>query len=173
MNWYNLFKFAAIKLLHGTSSNFTEFDLSFAGQRDWGDYGTGVYLTTNDYMARSYAHESAKNHGGNPVVYLVEANVSNLANMDDPNLLSIISQETNAPFPKKLEPGKPQSRPEGESRDIREFLIKLGYDGVIVRDIEYVVFDPAKIKILKAFDLTDNSGDLTDNSDIVPFWLDS
>lgn len=164
MNWYNLLKFAAIKLLHGTSSNFTEFDLSFAGRRDWGDFGLGVYLTRSDGLAKMYAQDSVKDYGGDPIVYLVEANVSNLADMDDPNLLSKVSNETSALFPKENKPGEPQSRPEQESRDITELLTRLGYDGVTLNDArECVVFDPAKIKILESYNLRENR--------TVPFWL--
>jgi len=163
LNWYSLLKFAGIKLLHGTSSSFNQFDLSFAGQRDWGDYGVGVYLTPSDYMAKEYAAEAVKSRGGKPVVYLVEANVSSLANMDDPGLLSDVSKNTDAPFPKKLETGQKQSRPEQESRNITEFLIQLGYDGAR-HGKEYIIFDPAKINILKSFDLTSNIND-------VPSWL--
>ena len=163
-NWYRV-KIAGKQLLHGTSSEFEEFDLSHAGRRDWGDYGVGVYLTINDTMAKSYAQESAQANGGHPVVYLVDADVSNLAPMDDPELLETVSRETGAPFPKTLTPGEKQTRPQVESQSIRDFLIEAGYDGVIVSNgWECVVFDPSKIKILKKFEL---GGEQT-----IPFWLD-
>jgi len=165
MSWYRQLKFASIKLLHGTSSNFTQFDLLFAGQRDWSDDGIGVYLTPNATLAKSYAKNAVESRGGRPIVYLVEANVSNLANMDDTDLLSMISSNTGAPFPKELEPGKNQSRPEEESRNITEFLIASGYDGVVARNgNEYVIFDPSKINMLKSFDINNEN-------DNMPYWL--
>jgi|6_EtaG_2_1085325.scaffolds.fasta_scaffold06269_8 GNAT superfamily N-acetyltransferase len=146
MNWY---KQSSVRLLHGTSSEFEQFDLSFAGERDWGDFGLGVYLTRSDGVARSYADDAVKAKGGVPVIYEVEADVYNVANMDDPEIWSIISEKTGIIQEKVLIPGEKQSRPEQDSKVISEVLVSMGYDAAKGRNgYEWVVFDPSKIRIV-------------------------
>jgi len=115
-------------LYHGTSHEFNNFDLHRAGERDFGDIGVGIYLTFHPRLAQMYAYESAKNSGGEPIVLVIKHTLKNIADLSDEKLLSQITQETGAPFPKKLDliAGK-QTRSHEESLAITHYLKKLGY----------------------------------------------
>lgn len=162
MNW--LTKISSIRLLHGTSSSFDEFDLSHVGQRDFGDFGYGIYLTKKDGLAKAYAYESAKASGGEPVVLEVIADVTSMADFDDPELFNALTNETGVPAEKELFPGQKQTRPKADSLAIRDFLISRGFDGVYGRGrSEVVIFDSSKLRIVRKFNA---------DSDAIPFWLD-
>lgn len=150
MNW--LTKIASQTLYHGTNVDLSQFDLSFAGQRDWGDLGIGVYLGRKPLFAEFYAEDAAKAKGGRPRVYEVRADISNTANMDDPQVLKQVQSCTNAPFPKQIEPGQGQSRPPQESREIAECIQSLGYDSAsLYNGQEIVVYDPSKLHIVREY----------------------
>lgn len=136
-------------LYHGTNKKFDSFDISFAGARDWGDYGVGVYLGTTPGLAVSYAHEAVKNNGGGvPVVCVVRANLTNVANFDELmegiRSVGVPQQKDTSQF---RDDGM-QSRPEGDSRGITEFMTSRGFDAVRV-GTEVCVYDPSKLSITR------------------------
>jgi hypothetical protein len=136
-------------LYHGTSYEFKSFNLQHAGERDFGDNGFGIYLTSNPRLAQIYAYESARNSGREPVVLVIKHTLKNIADLSDQKLLNQITQETGAPFPKKLDliSGK-QTRSHEESMAITRYLTKLGYDGA-KKGSEVVAYDPAKLEIIR------------------------
>lgn len=155
MNWLqkSIEKFSAGpylggSLYHGTNSKFDSFDLSFAGSRDWGDYGVGVYLGTTPRLAISYAHEAVKNNGGVPVVCVVQANLTNIANFDELmegiRSVGVPQQKDTSQF---RDDGM-QSRPEADSRGITEFMTSRGFDAARV-NTEVCVYDPSKLSIVR------------------------
>ena len=146
-NW--LQKIASVILFHGTSKKFDSFNLDFAGQRDWGDYGFGVYLSKRRSLAEEYAFEAVRKDKGIPVVYKVLANIHNTAYFGDKEFERQVSKDIDAPFPKTLYPGEPQTRPRNESQGISAYLQSLGYDSATnASGWEIVVFDPNKLKIV-------------------------
>lgn len=136
-------------LYHGTNKTFDSFDISFAGARDWGDYGVGVYLGTTPGLAISYAHEAVKNNGGGvPVVYVVRANLTNVANFDE-----LMEGIRSVGVPEQKDPSQfrddgMQSRPEDDSRGITEFMISRGFDAAKV-GTEVCVYDPSLLSITR------------------------
>ncbi len=148
MNWLKKISGTPYRgtLYHGSSSEFEQFDLSFAGQRDWGDYGVGVYLSADSSgLAREYAQEAVKQRGGNPLIYVVKANLSNVANFDE--LMEGI-RSCSVPEDKVNTPGEPQTRPECDSRAITEFMTSRGFDAARVGN-EVVVYDSALLEVVK------------------------
>ena len=103
---------------HGTNAEFTEFKANDSGELD---LGGGIYFTNKDYRA--------KNYGGRVI----------------PAYLSIKN-----PFLTTDETGLKKLGKYGQqgykSKEIREQLISDGYDGVIDKDGNYVVFDNRQIK---------------------------
>lgn len=146
-NWFT--KVASVELMyHGTNRTFDSFDVSFAGARDWGDYGVGIYLSNRVGLAITYAHEAVKNNGGgDPVVYVVKANLSNVASFDE--LMEGI-RSVGAPEDKDTtiqESGK-QSRPEADSRNITAYMVSRGFDAARV-GMQVVVYDPSLLSITR------------------------
>jgi hypothetical protein len=151
-------KIAYTRLLHGTAAEFGSFDLSFSGQRDYGDFGYGVYLTPSESMASSYATEAAQKTGGTPVILEVRVTALNFADLDDPSVWAGIEEATGAPKDKELTPGEPQTRPVEDSKAITEFLVSSGFDGAFGRGKnEVVVFDPSLLEVVRKYDLADQS----------------
>jgi len=136
-------------LFHGTNKKFDSFNISFAGARDWGDYGVGVYLSTTPGLAVSYAYEAVKNNGGGePVVYMVQANLSNIANYDE-----LMEGIRSVGVPENKDPSifrddGMQSRPEGDSRGITEFMTSRGFDSAMVGR-QVVVYDPSLLTVIR------------------------
>ena len=114
-----------VTLYHGTNKTFDSFDLMFSGERDWGDWGLGVYLSPKPGLAVMYAEEAAK-AGGEAVVYVVEANLSNTAEFHE-LLESILAVEAPEEKDTTVTDGK-QTRPETDSRAIAEHMIGRGFD---------------------------------------------
>ena len=140
-------RYASRHYYHGTSGDFTEFELSEAGARDFGDFGLGIYLTPSSVLARTYAYASAKKTGREPKVLVVNVRVRKTADVDDPDLQKRIADATGAPFPKRLT-GGPQTRPRSEATAITRFLQSGGYDSALGRGgKELVVFDPHLLSI--------------------------
>jgi len=145
MNWIQKISNDLYTLYHGTNKIFDSFDLSFAGARDWGDFGVGIYLSTRSSLACDYAWESVKHNGGNPVVYVIKANLSNVANFNE--LMKGI-RSVGAPEEKDvsyMQSGL-QTRPEIDSRAITEFMINHGFDSARVGE-QVVVYDPSLLSI--------------------------
>jgi len=136
-------------LYHGTNKRFDSFDLNFAGARDWGDFGIGIYLSSSSNLATVYAHEAVKNNGGGePVVCIVKANLSNIASFDE--LMDCINS-IEVPIEKDLTNIKSdglQSRPEIDSRKITECMISRGFDSAQVGQ-QFVVYDSSLLSITR------------------------
>lgn len=139
------------RLYHGTSGDFDQFDLTYAGTRDYGDFGIGIYLTPSSTLASMYANNAYKENGQEPFVYVVEHNLQNPANFDDPAFVKQVADALDIPFPKKLLPGSgKQSRPKEESLAITKYVTDLGYDSAVGRDgKEIVAYDPSKLRIVE------------------------
>ena len=122
-----------LKAFHGTNAKFDDFDLSKAGQTDEGFAGQGAYFTNSRDIAAEY---------GNNVIER-KLDLRNPLIVDDYDQIN-----------KMLNLSTERDRTGDLSRQIREKLMKRGYDSVIVRDFdemrnpvnEYVVFDPSRIK---------------------------
>ncbi len=141
-------------LYHGTNKNFGSFDLSFAGARDWGDFGIGVYLSSRSSLAISYAHEAVKNNGGGePVVYVIKANLSNVASFDE-LMEAIRSIETplNEDFPAHPAGGQPRSK--ADSRTITQYMTSRGFDSAMVGE-QVVVYDPSLLSVTRVLPAKD------------------
>ena len=141
-------------LYHGTNKTFGSFDLSFAGARDWGDFGVGIYLSNRSSLAISYAHEAVKkNGGGEPVVYVIKANLSNVASFDE-LMEAIRSIETplNEDFPAHPAGGQPRS--EIDSRTITDYMTSRGFDSAMVGE-QFVVYDPSLLSVTRVLPTED------------------
>jgi ADP-Ribosyltransferase in polyvalent proteins len=144
-------------LYHGTNKTFDSFDLTFAGKRDWGDWGLGVYLSPKPLLAAMYAEEAVKSAGGEAVVYMVKANLSNTT--DDHELLESI-QAIGIPEEKDttVTDGR-QTRPETDSKAIAEHMIGRGFDSAKARSgSEIVVYDTSKLSIKEEISLEEAVG---------------
>lgn len=138
-------------LYHGSNQRFQEFDLQFAGRRDYGDLGIGVYLSTETTLAEIYAGETAAKFGGEPIVYLVQCDISKTADFSSNEIKNGLAQ-LNIPVEKDTTHliDNKQTRPQQESKMITDYLISQGYDSAMRFDGsgEIVVFDASKIKII-------------------------
>jgi hypothetical protein len=140
-------------LYHGTAGDFDSFDLSFAGERDYGDYGIGVYLSPSATLARMYAYNASKRRSQPPLILKVEHHLQRTANFDDPEFQKQVAAETGAPFPKKLSAGGKQTRPKEESEAITRYLVSQGYDSATAYGgKEIVAYDPSKLQIVDKAD---------------------
>jgi hypothetical protein len=117
---------------HGTNAKFEKFDTNKIGDATGvGDWGDGFYFSDKKDVAKSFAEDA----GGDIVM---EVNLSGLK-FADGNKLEKLPEIQNI-----LDDGM-------GSTDIGEYLKKKGYDGVKYKHnegggIEYVVYDPEKIK---------------------------
>jgi hypothetical protein len=139
------------KAYHGTNKVFRDFSKEFFGQRDWGDFGVGIYLTESKYLAMQYANDAAR-VTGEPIVLSVRLLISNVANFDD-EFASQLSQSINIPFPKIIVAGERQTRPRDEAQKITNYMISNNYDAATARHgKEIVVYDPSKLRIEGYYD---------------------
>ncbi len=141
-------------LYHGSNKEFGAFDLSFAGARDWGDYGVGIYASLNPNVAILYARDAAKYGGGEPVVYKVSARLQNVATYDE---LIEAMRSVNVPEEKDVAvtgPSGLQSRPELDSRSITRRMIDNGFDAARV-NAEFVIYEPSALKIERIVSMED------------------
>lgn len=134
------------RYFHGTADTFTQFDLYHSNRKDTGWLGRGVYLSSDQRIAQSYAN--LKQGRDEPVVMEIFSNVRNpyIATLDDKKRGRLLSQES---IDKET-----------------ESLISQGYDGVALPfsdgTFELVAFNPASVK-----SATDNIGSFApDNPDI-------
>lgn len=141
-------------LYHGTNKNFGSFDLSFAGARDWGDFGVGIYLSTRATLAISYAYEAVKNNGGGePVVYVIKANLSNVASFEElMEAIRSIEVPLNEDFPAHPTGGQPRS--EADSRAITQYMTSHGFDSAMVGQ-QVVVYDPSLLSVTRVVSVED------------------
>lgn len=141
-------------LYHGTNKTFDSFDLSFAGARDWGDFGVGIYLSNRATLAISYAHEAVKNNGGGePVIYVVKANLSNVASFEElMEAIRSIEAPLNEDFPAHPAGGQPRS--EADSRTITEYMINRGFDAAQV-GVQVVVYNPSLLSVTRVVSAED------------------
>ena len=149
MNW--LKTASSMTVYHGSNKKFNAFDLSFAGARDWGDWGIGIYCSTSPTLAEIYAEEAVQKGGGKPYLYKVRANLRNIATEE---VLYETIESVGLPINKVVIPGEPQTRPEMDSRQITEKMLELGFDAALRRSGEMVVYDPSALKIV---DMVDSS----------------
>ncbi len=133
-------------LYHGTNKTFESFDISFAGARDWGDFGIGFYFSTSPELAISYSYDAAKKSGGEPVIHVIKTNLKNVATFEE--LMEVI-RSVGAPEEKDLTPGMAQTRSEAQSRGITERMLELGFDGAMVGQ-QMVVYDRASLNIIRS-----------------------
>lgn len=137
---------------HGSNKRFDAFDLSFAGVRDWGDWGIGIYCSTHPYMAEIYAYEAVQKNGGEPLLYKVKADLRNFATED---VLHETLESVGLPIEKILVPGEPQTRPEMDSRQITKKMLELGFDATLRMSGEMVVYNPSSLQIMSVENLKD------------------
>jgi hypothetical protein len=140
---------------HGTGKSFDSFDLSKTGSKtDAGMWGKGFYFTTDLQYANQFAKRGEE--GQIMPVYLSIKNPF-IPNKDRSNLPVI-------PEPATLE--EMEVADITYSKELRDKLISMGYDGLIAEDFsgqkEIVAFSPTQIK-----SATGNSGAFdVENSDI-------
>jgi len=140
-------------IYHGTAGDFESFDLDFAGERDYGDYGIGIYLSPSATLARMYAYDTAKRRSQPPLVLKVEHHLQKTADFDDPEFQTQVAAATGVPFPKKLTGGGKQTRPRAESEAITSHLTNQGYDSAMAYNgKEIVAYDPSKLRIIEKAD---------------------
>lgn len=140
-------------LYHGTNKTFDSFDLSFAGARDWGDFGVGIYLSSRSSLAISYAHEAVKNGGGEPIIYVIKANLSNVASFDElMEAIRSIEVPLNEDFPAHPAGGQPRS--EADSRTITQYMTSHGFDAAMVGQ-QVVVYDPSLLSVTRVLSAED------------------
>jgi hypothetical protein len=149
-------------LLHGTTKEFTEFDLSKAGTRnraDQGFAGKGIYLTNSKEIANTFASgkDIFKTQGGVGSGRVVETYL-------DPEL-RVLEVNDFAELADKLGLPKASNRPNNvkltdfiseQSPKIRQKAMSMGYDAIKIdgggldkfgtQTYEMVVFDPKNIK---------------------------
>lgn len=126
-------------LYHGTTREFSRFDLAHAGKRDSGNLGRAVYLSRTPRMAMDYAEDNVKRWGGTPTVLKVQARLGKVANLDSA-MRARLMRETGVSFP-------PQARDPERSEVLRRWFIEQGYDAVDNGD-EVAVFEPTKLRVL-------------------------
>ena len=131
-------------LYHGSNKKLERFDLGFAGTRDWGDYGVGVYLSSSPGLARMYAQDAATKGGGDPWIHVVKSNLKATATFDD---LSATCKEVTG---KSYCP--PHGRAEDEAREITKRMLDQGFDSVRV-DNQFVVYDPTLLTVTRVVDV--------------------
>lgn len=138
---------ARIVLYHGTANSFESFDEHFTLRGSEPNSGLGVHLTERPDLAAHYAVLAARDlHGGDPVVLVVEAELSRVALVSSAadylgRDIEIFDVETN------------RSREEFVAR--RHELQGQGFDAVATEETElddvsgcWAVFDPNCLAIV-------------------------
>lgn len=113
-------------MYHGTTAKFSEFRKDYASES--GTYGAGFYFTNDYELAKEYSH------GEEPVAAYLSIQKPWVVDLDWP----YDDEGTQA--------AKRMFRTGGA----RERLIEQGYDGVLVKQDDYleaIVFEPSQIKI--------------------------
>lgn len=158
-----------IRVYHGTSQNFTQFDTDEkAGSNiDAGFLGKGSYFTTSTKTAEYYAKSGAgRNPGATKMVHHVDLNLKNPFDWGAKNLGARGEVYGNATIPDSIRdavykrvgfaPAGPDDEPDFAkeivlAKAIRDELMARGHDGVVSSlpdgHKEYVAFDSDTIKI--------------------------
>lgn len=133
--------------LHASPNTFTVFDKARIGLRDRGIFGAGFYFfQKSSPVIEAYKKDiDTKSPSDNASV------INAFIKMENPYIL----EDSDAAYEEFADLEKAQG---GSSRALTDFLIKEGYDGIIVKQPEvlqegyedtgdiYVVFDPEQIK---------------------------
>lgn len=125
-------------LYHGATQEFHRFDPSMMGRRDTGNLGRGIYLTSDEEMARRYAEDNAQRFGGEPVVLKVRASLRNTAPFSD--LVPTLKAELGISFP-------PSGKDSRRAQLLRDWFLEHGFDSARSGH-EYVVFDRRALKVV-------------------------
>ncbi len=145
-----------LRVYHGTSDDFDSFNLDHKNRKDTGWLGTGVYLTTSQDIASSYANLKPGYAGKNVMALYAKVENPYYATIKDKQRLQLISNRS-------LAEGR-------EAADAWTAELKAkGHDGVILRfnesevgkanaSEEIVVFSPSAVK-----SATGNSGKFDPN----------
>lgn len=126
----------SMKLYHGTTENFDQFDL--AKMAPSGAFGQGFYFSNDLSLAKAYSR------GGDPIAAIVTLQNPYVVNLD----LDYFSDERTV-----------QSRMLRPATTLRDRLIGLGHDGVLVKQkgyVEAVAYYPNQIEILGKEGLTES-----------------
>ena len=121
-----------MRVYHGTSSDFGEFSHEHIGkENDYGYMGAGFYFMSDPEWGSGYAEVAGEKSGGSSVlpVYL---------KMENPYIIYKYEQ-----LPLKAKTGIFNKT---EAIALTNILKKRGYDGVILDNMEFVVFEPQQIK---------------------------
>ena len=136
---------------HGSNEEFITFDKSKIGTKtDDGDYGAGFYFDKDINWAYAYA----QGLGGNVKAFELTIENPFITEYGEPcdKLLSILAKVSiNHKINTRKGDGSIISvfdfvRRYG-SKNFTKLLQNLGYDGVIISNSEYVVFEPYQIKM--------------------------
>lgn len=135
---------------HGTDKDFNEFDINKSGESsDTGMWGKGFYFSDNPDYASHYAK---KGKGNVKPVYI---------SIKNPYIIKLKSDIPKIDVPNEtIEDMKNADK--NYSRLFTEYMVKKGYDGVIVKldnDKEIIAFSPNQIK-----SATGNKGTFDPNS---------
>jgi hypothetical protein len=145
---------------HGTTSDFTGFDLSQAGKTDEGFYGKGIYFSSSPEVAGNYAETF--NEVKPKIVIPAYLRIEKPVRID-------FSADRTYNYAKELSQYlPPKTRMSGglevdtstlsdkglfdrySGEQLGNAILQAGYDGVIIKyagdDYEYVVFDPNQVK---------------------------
>ena len=119
-------------LYHGTADSFDYFDLDHPNRHDSGYAGTGIYLTPNKGLARTYAFNKARKKTDGKIMELY-------ARLENPKTISDTKKDDIKKGGKTASDG------------YRDQLIAEGHDGVIVKNAagqvqEIVIFDSYAVK---------------------------
>ena len=119
-------------LYHGTADSFDYFDLDHPNRHDSGYAGTGIYLTPNKGLARTYAFNKARKKADGKIMELY-------ARLENPKTISDTKKDDIKKGGKAASDG------------YRDQLIAEGHDGVIVKNAagevqEIVIFDSYAVK---------------------------
>lgn len=148
-----------IVMYHGTNKKFNTFDSSKFGKSydGWSAYGEGFYFTDKQSNAKVWADKSGGNDSIITEVYLNIKNPFDLDGKVDERLVKFLDDNVDSfinltPTQKSLNATKYGYRYTNYLRDkgfnIRETLIKFGYDGIYssLTFSEVVAFYPNQIK---------------------------
>jgi hypothetical protein len=136
------YKQGSVTLYHGATEEFSRFDPSMMGRRDTGNLGRGIYLTSDEEIARRYAEDNAQRFGGEPIVLKVQAALRNTAPFGD--LIPTLKAELGIPFP-------PSGKDPRRAQLLRDWFLEHGYDSARSGH-EYVVFNPRALRVVGRVD---------------------
>lgn len=147
---------------HGTTKDFTEFDLSKAGSRnraDQGFAGKGIYLTNSKEVANTFGtgKDIFKTEGKSGLGRIVETYLDPKSKVLEVNDFTELSDKLGLPrASERVTNVKLTDFINEQSPKIREKAMSMGYDAIKVdgggvdkfgkQVYEMVVFDPSKIK---------------------------